>query len=118
MPERLVVIGGGYIGLELGSVWSRLGSQVIILEALDRILPGLDHEIGQLAHRIFTKQGLEFRTGSWVEGVDVPISPFAIEHACGIDEIASPLSFAGEAPKNANEYGITEICQCILLSRY
>ncbi len=67
VPRRLVVIGGGYIGLELGSVWRRLGSQVIVLEALDRILPGLDQEIGQLAHRAFEKQGIEFRTGSWVE---------------------------------------------------
>jgi dihydrolipoamide dehydrogenase len=67
VPKRLVVIGGGYIGLELGSVWNRLGSQVIVLEAMDRILPGLDHEIGQLAHRAFEKQGIEFRTSSWVE---------------------------------------------------
>ncbi|MCA9183601.1 MAG: dihydrolipoyl dehydrogenase, partial [Planctomycetales bacterium] len=71
VPKRLVVIGGGYIGLELGSVWKRLGSQVIVLEAMDRILPGLDHEIGQLAHREFTKQGIEFRTGSWVESARV-----------------------------------------------
>ncbi len=71
VPQRLVVIGGGYIGLELGSVWNRLGSQVTVLEAMDRILPGLDHEIGQLAHRIFEKQGLEFRTGSWVESARV-----------------------------------------------
>ena len=67
VPKRLVVIGGGYIGLELGSVWKRLGSQVTVLEAMDRILPGLDLEIGQLAHRAFDKQGIEFRTGSWVE---------------------------------------------------
>lgn len=67
VPKRLVVIGGGYIGLELGSVWKRLGSQVTVLEAMDRILPGLDLEMGQLAHRAFEKQGLEFRTGSWVE---------------------------------------------------
>lgn len=71
VPKRLVVIGGGYIGLELGSVWSRLGSKVTVLEAMDRILPGLDHEIGQLATREFTKQGIEFRTGSWVEGAKV-----------------------------------------------
>ncbi len=66
-PRRLVVIGGGYIGLELGSVWSRLGSQVTILEGMDRILPGLDNEIGNLARRIFEKQGLEFKTNMWVE---------------------------------------------------
>lgn len=67
VPKRLVVIGGGYIGLELGSVWSRLGSEVIVLEAMDRVLAGLDQEIGQIAVRTFTKQGIEFRTGSWVE---------------------------------------------------
>ncbi len=67
VPERLVVIGGGYIGLELGSVWNRLGSQVIVLEALDRILPGMDNELAQLAHRTFAKQGIEFRTGTLVE---------------------------------------------------
>ena len=67
VPDRMVVIGGGYIGLELGSVWNRLGSEVIVLEALDRILPGMDGEIASLAHRTFKKQGLEFRTGTFVE---------------------------------------------------
>lgn len=71
VPQTLVVIGGGYIGLELGSVWSRLGSRVIVLEAMDRILAGLDQEIGQIAHRTFSRQGLEFRTGSWVESARV-----------------------------------------------
>lgn len=67
VPQSLVVIGGGYIGLELGSVWSRLGSQVIVLEGMEQILPGLDQEIAKMARRIFEKQGLEFRTGMWVE---------------------------------------------------
>lgn len=67
VPKHLVVIGGGYIGLELGSVWARLGSQVTVLEAMERILPGLDLEIGQIAHRTFEKQGIQFRTGAWVE---------------------------------------------------
>jgi dihydrolipoamide dehydrogenase len=71
VPKHLVVIGGGYIGLELGSVWARLGSQVTVLEAMDRILPGLDAEIGQVAHRTFEKQGIQFRTGSWVESAKV-----------------------------------------------
>jgi len=66
VPKRLVVIGGGYIGLELGSVWNRLGSEVIVLEALDRILPGMDSELAQLAHRTFKKQGLDFRTKTMV----------------------------------------------------
>ncbi len=67
VPRRLVVIGGGYIGLELGSVWNRLGSEVIVLEALDRILPGIDNEIAALAHRTFKKQGIDFRTSTFVE---------------------------------------------------
>ena len=67
VPERLVVIGGGYIGLELGSVWNRLGSEVTVLEALDRILPGMDTELGKLAHRTFKKQGLKFHTKTFVQ---------------------------------------------------
>lgn len=66
-PDHLVVIGGGYIGLELGSVWGRLGSKVTVLEGLDQILTGLDGEIAKMARRFFEKQGLEFSTGVWVE---------------------------------------------------
>ncbi len=68
VPKTLVVIGGGYIGLELGSVWNRLGSKVIILEGMDTVLPGLDQEIARMAKRTFEKQGLEFTTSAWVEG--------------------------------------------------
>ncbi len=71
VPERLVVIGGGYIGLELGSVWNRLGSEVIVLEAMDRILAGLDGELAQLAHRTFKKQGLKFHTQTFVKSARV-----------------------------------------------
>ncbi len=71
VPKRFVVIGGGYIGLELGSVWNRLGSEVIVLEAMDRILPGMDNELSQLAQRIFARQGIEFRLNSWVESARV-----------------------------------------------
>ncbi|MDG2219791.1 MAG: dihydrolipoyl dehydrogenase [Rubripirellula sp.] len=67
VPKRLVVIGGGYIGMELGSVWNRLGSEVIVLEALDHILPGIDAELAALAHRSFKKQGIEIRTSTFVE---------------------------------------------------
>ncbi len=68
VPETLIVIGAGYIGMELGSVWLRLGSQVTVLEYLDRILPGLDSEIAREAQRIFKKQGFEFRLGARVTG--------------------------------------------------
>ena len=67
VPGKLIVIGGGYIGLELGSVWSRLGSEVVILEAMDRVLAGLDGEIAKHARRTFEKQGLTFQTGAFVE---------------------------------------------------
>lgn len=63
VPKRLVVIGAGFIGLELGSVWNRLGSQVTVLEYLDRILPGVDAEIASEALKLFKKQGLRFELG-------------------------------------------------------
>jgi dihydrolipoamide dehydrogenase len=71
VPERLVVIGAGYIGLEMGSVWMRLGAQVTMLEYLDRILPGMDSEMASEARKIFEKQGLEFRLGTKVTGANV-----------------------------------------------
>lgn len=70
VPRRLVVIGGGYIGLELGSVWSRLGAEVAILEGTDQVLSGLDQEIARAALKTFEKQGLHFRTNMWVESVE------------------------------------------------
>ncbi|ADI14033.1 dihydrolipoyl dehydrogenase [Truepera radiovictrix] len=66
VPEHLVVIGAGYIGLELGSVWKRLGAKVTVVEYLDRILPGMDGEIAKEALKVFKKQGLEFRLGARV----------------------------------------------------
>ena len=66
VPEHLVVIGAGYIGLELGSVWKRLGSKVTVLEYLPRILPGMDSELAGEAFKMFQKQGLEFKLGAQV----------------------------------------------------
>ena len=71
VPKRFVVIGAGVIGLELGSVWRRLGSEVIVLEYLDRILPGMDSEVAKQFQRILGKQGLQFRLSSKVTGVTV-----------------------------------------------
>jgi dihydrolipoamide dehydrogenase len=68
VPEHLVVVGAGAIGLELGSVWARLGAKVTVLEYLDRILPGMDAELAAEAEKIFRKQGLEFRLGVRVTG--------------------------------------------------
>ena len=61
VPERLAVIGGGYIGLELGSVWARLGAKVTVIEYLDRILPGMDRELGPAMQRILTRSGMAFK---------------------------------------------------------
>ncbi|MFW6061060.1 MAG: dihydrolipoyl dehydrogenase, partial [Phycisphaeraceae bacterium] len=69
VPKKLAVIGGGYIGIEMGSVWRRLGSEVTVLEYLDRILPGMDSETAQQAHKLFKKQGLNFKLGARVTGV-------------------------------------------------
>ncbi|HZZ30238.1 MAG TPA: dihydrolipoyl dehydrogenase [Pirellulales bacterium] len=66
VPKHLVVVGGGYIGLELSSVWNRLGAKVTVLEFLNRILPGTDSELAGDALKLFQKQGLEFRLGSRV----------------------------------------------------
>ncbi|HLH56084.1 MAG TPA: dihydrolipoyl dehydrogenase [Verrucomicrobiae bacterium] len=71
VPGHLVVIGAGYIGLELGSVWRRLGSQVTVLEYLDRILFGMDAEIAAEAKKVFEKQGLAFRFGCKVTAARV-----------------------------------------------
>lgn len=71
VPEHLVVIGGGVIGLELGSVWSRLGARVTVIEYLDQILPGMDGEVRREAARLVRKQGLEVRTGTKVAGVEI-----------------------------------------------
>ena len=68
VPKSMVVIGGGVIGLELGSVWARLGTKVTVVEFLDRILPGMDGEVAKNFQRILEKQGFTFKLGSKVTG--------------------------------------------------
>jgi dihydrolipoamide dehydrogenase len=70
VPERLLVVGAGVIGLELGSVWRRLGSEVVVVEFLDRILPGMDGEVSRQFQRMLQKQGMTFRLSSKVTGID------------------------------------------------
>jgi dihydrolipoamide dehydrogenase len=69
VPNRLVVIGGGYIGLELGSVWQRLGAKVTVVELLDRIVPNMDKELATALQRMLTRQGIEFKLGAKVAGI-------------------------------------------------
>ena len=82
VPGHLVVIGGGYIGLELGSVWRRLGAEVTVVEFLDRLVPGMDAEVGKTFERVLGKQGIKFRLKTKVtraensgEGVSLTLEP-------------------------------------------
>lgn len=79
VPQKLIVIGAGYIGLELGSVWARLGAQVTVLEYLKRILPGTDGEIARVAQQLFKKQGLTFELGAKVTGAKVKDGKVVVE---------------------------------------
>jgi len=69
VPERLVVIGGGYIGLELGSVWQRLGAKVTVIEVLDHIVPNMDRELGAALQRVLARSGMEFKLGTKLAGI-------------------------------------------------
>ncbi|MCX7372543.1 MAG: dihydrolipoyl dehydrogenase [Alphaproteobacteria bacterium] len=84
VPKHLVVIGGGYIGLELGSVWRRLGAEVTVVEFLDRLVPAMDTEVGKAFERILLKQGVKLRLKTKVmgakadaTGVDITLAPAA-----------------------------------------
>ena len=69
VPKKMIVVGGGYIGLEMGSVWSRLGSEVHVIEFLDHITPGMDKEISKEFMKILTKQGISFHMQTKVESI-------------------------------------------------
>ncbi|MGI8944487.1 MAG: dihydrolipoyl dehydrogenase [Qipengyuania sp.] len=88
VPKKLVVIGGGVIGLELGSVWRRLGTEVIVVEFLDQLLPGMDMDIRKEAAKIFKKQGMELRLSTKVTGCSVKGKKAALtlEPSAGGDE--------------------------------
>ena len=88
VPEHLVVIGGGVIGLELGSVWRRLGAKVTVVEFLDQLLPGMDGDVRKEAGKIFKKQGMELMLGHKVTGaqVDGTTVSLTVEKSAGGDE--------------------------------
>ena len=92
VPKRMLVVGAGVIGLELGSVWRRLGAQVMVVEFLDRILPGMDLDVAKTTQRILMKQGMSFKLASKVTGVSsegsghrVTIEPAAGGEATSVD---------------------------------
>jgi len=109
VPQHLVVIGAGVIGLELGCVWARLGSKVTVLEYLPRILPGMDTEIATEAQKILQKQGLEFRLGMRVTGAKV------VQGKCIVEMDGQPplecdrvLLAVGRLP-NTNDIGLEKL---------
>src|SRR6201746_1201745 len=85
VPEKMLVVGAGVIGLELGSVWRRLGTEVVVVEFLDRILPGMDGEVARSFQRILEKQGMVFKLGAKVTAIDVSgkMLKSQVEHAAG-----------------------------------
>ncbi len=103
VPKQLIVIGGGVIGLELGSVWNRLGAKVTVLEYLPNILPGMDAELAADALKIFTKQGLTFHLGAKVKGAKVEGSKVTVEIE-GAESIAADrvLMAVGRVPNTEN----------------
>jgi dihydrolipoamide dehydrogenase len=93
-PRRLLVIGAGVIGLELGSVWRRLGSEVLFVDILDRILPGVDGETARMLQRILTKQGMRFKLASKVTGI--------AGNAAGQKVVIVPVAGGAEATIDAD----------------
>src|SRR5262249_61793104 len=85
VPRHLLVVGAGVIGLELGSVWRRLGARVTVVEFLDRILPGIDAEVARQFQRILEKQGIAFRLASKVVAIEAsgPVLKTRVEPAAG-----------------------------------
>jgi dihydrolipoamide dehydrogenase len=87
VPEHLVVVGGGFIGLELGSVWRRLGARVTVLEMLPNLLPSMDRQAADTLQRALKKQGIEFRLGTRVNGLrwqdNVTVVQFVTGEECG-----------------------------------
>lgn len=86
VPERLVVIGGGAIGLELGSVWARLGAQVLVVEAMEQILPGMDQEMARQLERLLKRQGLKFLLGAKAQTAAIAEGQVTLTIAGGAQE--------------------------------
>lgn len=109
VPRKLVVIGAGVIGLELGSVWRRLGSEVTVLEYLDRIFPGMDDELAKEALKLFKKQGLKFELGSKVTDVKTTKNGVTVERD-GADPVKADrvLVAVGRKP-NTEGLGLDKI---------
>ena len=109
VPKHLIVIGAGYIGLEMGIVWKRLGAKVTVLEYLDRVLPGMDNEIAAEAQKVFQRQGLEFKLGTRVKAARVEKDGCVVECE-GMDPLRADrvLVAVGRAP-NTDNLGVDSV---------
>ena len=112
VPKKLIVVGAGYIGIELGSVWSRLGSEVLMLEFLDRALPGMDREMTGQLQRLLEKQGLSFKFGTVAESAEVVGGRVKLKWASGpergVEEADKVLIAVGRKPMT-DGLGLKEI---------
>ncbi len=107
LPKKMVIIGGGYIGLEMGSVWSRLGTQVEVVEFLDHITPGMDREISKEFEKILKKQGIKFQLNTKVEKINkhkngVSINTIDKQNKRGTTESDVVLISVGRKPFTKN----------------
>ena len=116
VPEHLLVVGGGYIGLELGSVWSRLGSKVTVVEFLPRILPLTDGEMATLLHKMLAKESMTFQLDTKVTGAEVKNGrsrSTASSKGSNLTLTADKVLVAvGRRPNSAN-LGLKEARSCI-----
>lgn len=112
VPERLVVVGGGAIGLEIGSVWARLGAEVLVVEFMDQILPGMDREMAGQLGRLLKRQGVECRTGASAQGTEIAGDKVALTVAAGdkesVEECDRVLVAVGRRPYSAG-LGLEEV---------
>lgn len=109
VPEHLAVVGAGYIGLELGSVWSRLGAQVTVIEACDQILPGMDGGLSHEAQKLLARQGLQFQLGASVRHIARQNGKVSVHLNTSQSMIADKvLAAVGRVPNTAN-LGLAEL---------
>ncbi len=109
VPKHLVIIGAGVIGLELGSVWSRLGARVTVLEYMDRILPGMDADVASAAKTVFKKQGLNFELGVRVTGAKVSKNRCLVEHDGGKPIACDRVLVAVGRVPNTDKLGLESV---------
>lgn len=106
IPKKMIVVGGGYIGVELGSVWNRLGSEVLVIEFMERILPVSDTETSLALQRLLEKQGLKFKFKTAATGVEIKNGKVKLSWKCGdetgVEEVDKVLVSVGRKPVTDN----------------